>query len=186
MENKVKKLKKKYGRKTKRTNKTMIVLFAMLTIGTIAVTSARYVYKAVHEHYISSKDFFFSSDKLSEEGMEYEITNNWSGAESFTIEVNMSSKRNDMATTATDITYNISATCSSNITYTLSKISGTIIGTDNHGVNEDSFSVIVNPANGTALSNGETAWVQVVATSSSPYSQILTGKLVHRIFHMRL
>ena len=178
MENKVKKLKKKYRKKTKRTNKIIMLFVTLLATGAITATSARYVYKAIHEHYISSKDFFFSSDKLSTEGTEYEITNNWSGAESYTIEVNVSSKKNDMATTATDITYDVTATCSPNITYTLSKQSGTIVGTDNNGVNEDSFSVIVNPANGTALGNGETAWVQVVATSTSPYAEVLTGKLI--------
>ena len=178
MENKVKKLKRKYRKRTQTINRKLIIIIILLVVGTIAATSARYVYKAVHEHYIASKDFFFTSDKLSEEGTEYEITNNWSGAENYTITVNVSSKRNDMACTATDIEYRVTATCSNNITYTLSKQTGTIVGTDNHGVNEDSFSIIVSPAGNTALSNGETAWVEVVATSTSPYTEILTGKLI--------
>lgn len=167
-------------KKRKRVNLifVFIILILVIYLTPKMVTSAKYVYKIMHEHYLFSKDFYFNSDKLSLNHTEYEITNNWSGAETYRITINMSSKRNDMAYTGADIYYQVSYTCSDNIECTLSKNNGIIIGTDNGGVNEDSFSVSVNPKNGNILNNGEVAWVEVTATSTSPYEQTITGKLI--------
>lgn len=156
----------------------LIIFIVVIYITPKIVTSAKYVYKVIHEHYLYSKDFYFNSDKLSLGHTEYEITNNWSGAETYRVTINMSSKRNDMAYTGADIYYQISYTCSDNIECTLSKDSGIIVGTENAGVNEDSFSVSVNPKDGRILNNGETAWVDVVATSTSPYEETISGKLI--------
>lgn len=167
-------------RKSKRTNiiLLLILFFVIVYLTPRFLSAAKYVYNVIHEHYLSSKDFYFKSDKLSINHTEYEITNNWSGAETYTIPVNMSSKENDMSYTESDIEYTITCQCSDNITYTLSKTSGTIVGSLNGGVNEDYFSVDINPANNVALSEGEMAWVEITATSTSPYSQTLTGKLI--------
>ena len=173
-------IKRKNRRRTKRINPIFVlILFVVLIFFTPKfVSTARYVYNIVHEYYLSSKDFYFSSDKLSINHTEYEITNNWSGAETYLITVNMSSKKNDMAFTESDISYNITYTCSENISCSLNKTSSTIIGTGNNGVNEDSFTISINPAGGSALSEGELAWVDIVATSTSPYSQTISGKLI--------
>mgnify|MGYP007102028912 CR=1 FL=1 len=94
-------LRKKTKGKTKSVNIIMllIVFVIVIYIAPKLVSTAKYVYNAIHEHYLSSKDFYFSSDKLSANHTEYEITNNWSGAETYIITVNMSSKQNDMAYT---------------------------------------------------------------------------------------
>ena len=175
-----KRIKRKNKRRTKRINPIFVLLiFVILIFFTPRmVSTAKYVYNIVHEYYLSSKDFYFSSDKLSINHTEYEITNNWSGAETYVITVNMSSKKNDMAFTESDISYNITYTCSENISCSLNKNSSTIIGTGNNGVNEDSFTISINPAGGSALNEGELAWVDIVATSTSPYSQTISGKLI--------
>lgn len=179
MKNK-KKIKRRRARKTKQINIIFIlILFVILVYLTPKfVSTAKYVYNAIHEHYLLSKDFCFKSDKLTTNHSEYEITNNWSGAEPYTITVNMSSKENDMAFTEADITYDITAQKSDNVTCTLSKTSSTIVGTGNNGVNEDYFTVTISPAGGTALREGERAWVDITATSTSPYAQTLQGKLI--------
>ncbi len=176
----MKKNRRKIKRKINFINLTIIlILFTICTfLVPKMVSTAKYVYNVIHEHYLLSKDFYFSSDKLSLNHTEYEITNNWSGAETYIITVNMSSKENDMAFTDADIEYNITYTCSSNIQCSLSKQSSTIVGKKNNGVNEDYFSISINPAGGTALSEGETAWVEITATSTSPYSQTISGKLI--------
>ena len=175
-----KKVKKENKRKVKKLNPIiLLIIFVILIFLTPKfVSTAKYVYNAIYEHYLSSKDFYFSSDKLNINHSEYEITNNWSGAEPYTITVNMSSKRNDMSYTEADIVYNISCTKSDNIQCTLSKNSSTIVGTGNNGVDEDYFTVVINPAGGTALSEGETAWVDITAEAVSPYTQTLSGKLI--------
>ncbi len=160
-------------------NIVLIMIFVVIIyVAPKFISSAKYVYNKVNEHYLSSKDFYFKSDKLSKEGVEYKVTNNWSGAEPYTITINMSSKKNDKAFTESDIDYGITCTCSSNVTYTLSKTTSTIVGSKNHGVNQDSFTVSISPANGNALNEGAEAWVLVKAKSTSPYSLELTGKLI--------
>ena len=63
------------------------------------------MYNVIYEHYLASKDFYFNSDKLNLNHTEYKITNNWSGAETYIVTVNMSSKKNDKAVKDADITY---------------------------------------------------------------------------------
>ena len=175
-----KNLKKKLKNRVRSINMiiVLIVLLIVAFFSPIFISSARYIYNAIHDNYISSKDFYFSSDKLNLEHTEYQITNNWSGAETYTITINMSSKKNDMAYTDADIDYVVTYTCSDNIECTFSKLSGTIVGTDNSGVNEDWFKIFVNPKNGRILNNTEIAWVDVTATSVSPYEQSISGKLI--------
>ena len=165
----------------------LLIAFIIVVFFTPAIIStARYVYNAIHDNYVSSKDFYFSSDKLGTDHPEFQITNNWSGAQTYTIPINMTSKRNDMFTTESDIEYTISCECSDNIEYTLSKSRGTILGTihedeNNNGtlsINEDWFDIDIDPKNGRILNNTEIAWIEVTVTSTSPYSQELTGKLI--------
>lgn len=175
-----KEVKKKNIRKVKKINP--IILFIILAVVVFLtpkfISTAKYVYNAIHEHYLSSKDFYFSSDKLSINHTEYEITNNWSGAEPYIITVNMSSKENDMAYTEADINYNISYTCSDNVSCSLDKTESTIVGRDNNGVNEDYFTITLSPSGNSALADGEKAWVDITASSTSPYTQTITGKLI--------
>ncbi len=173
-------------RKRRNRAKANLILCLILFVIVIYITPkffsfARYVYNMAYEHYLVAKDFYFVIDKLSLSHSEYEVTNNWSGAETYQVIVNMSSKRNDLAMTEADITYSITYTCSDNITCTLDKTSSTIVGTGNNGVNEDAFTVNINPANGTALNDGEIAWVDITASSTSPYTQTISGKLVFEV-----
>lgn len=179
-----KNLKRRLTRGTKPLNLiiVLIILLVVVFFTPNIISTAKYVYNVAHENYLASKDFYFKSDKLNIEHSEYQVTNNWSGAETYTITVNMSSKLNDMAFTDADIDYTITVTCSDNIECTKSKNSGTIIG-KNHteileGHNQDSFSISVNPKNGVVLHNTEVAWVDVCAKAVSPYEQEIYGKLI--------
>ena len=40
------------------------------------------------------------------------------------------------------------------------------------------FTIKINPAGGQALANGETTWVEVEVTSTSPYEKTLSGRLI--------
>ena len=175
-----KKIKRKNKRKIKVINLFFVLIIFMIIVFLTPkmVSTAKYVYNVIHEYYLSSKDFYFSSDKLSLNHSEYEITNNWSGAEPYVITVNMSSKENDMAYTEADINYEITYTCSNNIQCTLNKNTGTIVGRGNNGVNEDYFTISITPAGGSALGEGATAWVDITATSTAPYTQSISGKLI--------
>lgn len=173
------------NRKEKRKNrnkKTIIFLLAILCILIFFTGSkrslAKYVYNAVHNYYLSSKGFYFNCDKLTSNYTEYEIENNWSGAESYTITVNMNSKKNDLVFVEPNISYDISLTSSNNIQCTLNKNSGVIIGSADGGINEDYFTITVDPVVGTTLASGQTAWIELTVTATEPYTQVLTGRLI--------
>ena len=189
---------KKEKRKIK-SIKLIIVLLLAIGLMPVFYSGARFVYKAIYEHYVSTKDFSFKSNKLNEEHSEFLETNNWNGTQTYRLIVNMSSKKNDMAYTSSDVAYTISLTSSDNITCTLSKNSGIIRGsghgngngnvignvvgneiingTISEAVNEDYFIVYVNPAQGTSLGSGQRAWVDITATSTSPYEKEIYGKI---------
>ena len=179
--------KRKLKRQIKKRVKTIniiVMLIALLVVAFFSpqiASTARYIYNEIHENILSSKDFYFSSDKLAKEPTEYKLTNNWSGAETYHITVNLSSKKNDMAMTESDITYTVTYTCSNNIECTFSKLSGTVVGHGNSGTNADYFIIDIDPLNGNTLSNTEQAWVNVVVTSTSPYTEVLSGKLIVQV-----
>lgn len=156
----------------------LIVVITILSFLQIKFSMARYIYNSIHNYYLASKGFYFNSDKLSVNGMEVQAESNWSGAETYSITVNLNSKKNDLVFAESDVNYSITFTCSDNIECSLSKLNGTIVGSENGGINEDYFIVKIDPADGNALSSGETAWVSLEATANMPYSQVLTGTLL--------
>lgn len=168
-------------RRRKNNNKIipiLIVLTILAFLVPIMTSLSKYVYNAIHDYYLGTKGFYFNSDKLSSNHSEFEIANNWSGAETYTITINLNSKKNDLVFAETDIDYEIEYTHSDNIECTISKTSGTIIGSANGGINEDYFIITINPAAGTSLPNGATTWVEIEVTSTSPYVATLSGKLM--------
>lgn len=168
-------------RRRKNNNKIipiLIVLTILAFLVPIMTSLSKYVYNAIHDYYLGTKGFYFNSDKLSSNHSEFEIANNWSGAETYTITINLNSKKNDLVFAETDIDYEIKYTHSDNIECTISKTSGTIIGSANGGINEDYFIITINPAAGTSLPNGATTWVEIEVTSTSPYVATLSGKLM--------
>ena len=52
------------------------------------------------------------------------------------------------------------------------------MGTNNGGINEDYFTITIDPANATSLVNGEQVWVDIEVTSTTPYKATLSGKLI--------
>jgi hypothetical protein len=165
-------------RKSNRIIPTLIILVVLAFFVPAMTSLSKYVYHGVQNYYLGTKGFYFNSDKLSSNHSEFEIANNWSGAETYTITVNLNSKKNDLLFTETDIDYTINYTYSDNIDCTISKNSGTIVGTTNGGINEDYFVITIDPKDGTALANGEVTWVEIEVKSTSPYVATLSGKLI--------
>lgn len=168
------------SRKRKNNNRIillLIVLVILIFLAPAMTSLSKYVYNAVHDYYLGTKGFYFNSDKLSSNHSEFEIANNWSGAETYTITINLNSKKNDLVFMESDIEYEISFTHSDNIECSISKTSGTIKGSNSGGINEDYFIITINPANNTSLPNGATTWVDVEVKSTSPYVATLSGKL---------
>ena len=149
--------------------KIIIFLIFFLVFLSFVPTLGRYVGNEIRNYYLSSKNFYFNSDKLKQNGIVYQVEN-WSGVDSYDVTFNMNSYKNNTVYSETDITYDITYTCSSNVTCTITKTEG-VIYSDKH---TDSFTVTITPIK--PLNDDEKAWVEVSTTSTSPYKKALKGK----------
>lgn len=160
-------------RKKKTLRKKMLLILCLILVLLYSLqmvkTFSRYVYNNIKQFYFKSNNFYFNSDKLQESKATYNVEN-WSGVEDYTININMNSLQNNNVFCNSDINYNITYSCSSNIICQLSKTSSTIY-TQN---NIDNFIVTITPQ--TALSTGDTVWVEITATSTYPYEKELSGR----------
>lgn len=97
--------------------KKMFLLFIIVFIFILVVTKvifpatvslSRFVYSAVKGAYLNSREFYFTSNRMSRMGTTYEV-NDWSGTDKDTYEfqVNMYSRKNSLKTSNVDIIYQI-------------------------------------------------------------------------------
>lgn len=152
--------------------KILIILCLIVTVlyGSLFIkTFSIYVYNNIREFFLTSKNFYFYSDKLTLDNAQYKAEN-WSGVEDYTITINMNSMKNNIKRCNSDITYNITATSSDNIACQLSKNSSTIPA----NTNEDNFKVTLTPI--TTLRTGDVVWVNVVAKSTAPYEKEIKAR----------
>lgn len=157
-----------------------------------SITLSRYVYKSIRNYYLTSKEFYFNSDKLSQNIAHFE-SDNWSGVEEYRVTVNMNSRKNISEVSKVDINYNIK------YEYDIYKSDGTKYSDDivdfyitgaeslNPGDtlsrtifqssnNQDSFEFSVKPKATANLQNNDYVYVKITATSTSPYVAELIGE----------
>lgn len=150
--------------------KQIIIMLAILLCATsFVVVFGRYVTNGINNFFLRSKEFYFNSDKLSENKSVFQIEN-WSGVDDYTITVNMNSRKNNIQVASYDISYDIQYTCSDNAICQLSKNSGTI----SKDTNTDFFNLTITP--NTQLETGDKVTVEIEATSTSNYKKTIKGK----------
>ncbi len=149
----------------------LCIIVFLLSIGT---SFSRFVYVEIRDFYLASKNFYFNSDKLDDPIARYQI-DNWSGADSYSITFNMNSYKNNNVYANSDITYEVSYSCSSNVLCDISGDYGTIYAADH----TDSFVITINP--NATFSDGDSVWLEVEATSTSPYTKTLHGRFVIKV-----
>lgn len=157
-----------------RIKQIFILVIILICFFTFVSTLGRYVVNSINNFFVRTKEFYFYSDKLSEKSSYYQI-DNWTGVDNYTITVNMNSRLNNLKAATYDISYDVSYTCSNNITCQLSKTSGTILKASN----TDYFNLIITP--NTTLNVGDTVWVKIVATSTMQYKKTLQATFVLRV-----
>ncbi len=160
-------MKKKKSRKIK---KIHIIIFAIvLIVLSITLSYGRFIYNGLRNYYLSTKSFYFNSDKMSDNESYYQL-DNWSGVEPVTITFNMDSKKNNLIASPDNITYSIEYECSSNVTCVASKETGLIM----NGTNTDSFTITMTP--NINLYEGDFIELEVSASATSPYTKTISGK----------
>ncbi len=151
--------------------KKQIIVLAFITLSllSIIIVFGRYVTNTINNFFVRSREFYFYSDKLSEDNSVYQV-DNWSGVDDYVITINMNSNNNNIEAATYDIGYNISYTCSDNAICQLSKTSGTILA----NTNSDYFNLTITP--NTQLSTGDKVVIEVEVNSTAPYKKTLKGK----------
>lgn len=147
----------------------IIILAILLCTTSFVVVFGRYVTNSINNFFLRSKEFYFNSDKLSENKSVFQIEN-WSGVDDYTITVNMNSRKNNIQVASYDISYDITYTCSDNAICQLSKESGVI----SKDTNTDFFNLTITP--NTQLETGDRVTVEIEATSTSNYKKTIKGK----------
>lgn len=167
-------LKKKFKNFFLKNKKIIIFICILSVLGTIGIAFGRYIYDGVQNFYFATKKFYFDSDKLAQTMANYQL-DNWSGVDDYTININMNSIKNNLVKADTDITYNITFSCSSTIICQTTQNSGTIWAS----TNSDSFNIVVTP--NATFKDGDTVVVFVSATSTSPYKKTISGRFVLKV-----
>lgn len=147
----------------------IIILAILFCVTSFVVVFGRYVTNSINNFYLRSKEFYFNSDKLSENKSVFQIEN-WSGVDDYVITVNMNSRKNNIQAASYDISYDIKYTCSDNVICQLSKNSG-IISKD---TNTDFFNLTIMP--NVQLETGDKVVVEIEATSTSNYTKTIKGQ----------
>lgn len=158
------KMKKTYQKK----QITIIIILIMCLISFVIIFG-RYITNNIEDFFVRSKEFYFESDKLSEDTSYFQVEN-WSGVDSYTITVNMNSRKNNIEVATYDIAYDISYTCSDNVICDLSKTEGIIYAS----TNTDYFNLVVTP--NTSLDTGDKVVVDIEVRSKTNYEQTLKGR----------
>lgn len=157
-------------KKTRKIKKIHIIIFAVILIAlSITLSYGRFIYNGLRNYYLSTKSFYFNSDKMSDNEAYYQL-DNWSGVEPVTITFNMDSKKNNLVASPDNISYDIEYECSTNVTCTASKDTGLIM----NRTNTDSFTITMTP--NTNLYEGDYIELEVSASATSPYTKTISGK----------
>lgn len=163
------KIKKITNTKTYKKKQLLILILILISIFSFVVIFGRYITNDVKDFFVRSKEFYFYSDKLTEDLSVFQI-DNWSGVDDYVITVNMNSRKNNIKAATYAIEYDINYSCSSNAICQISKEHGTISET----TNADSFNLTITP--NTQLETGDKVVVEIEATSTTNYIKTIKGK----------
>lgn len=171
-------------RKSKKRNKFKysIIIFLIVIAITISVFG-RYIYNSAKEAYLSSKQFYFTSDILTVNGAEYSY-NNWDGRGTYPIELELYSYNNKLAKLDYDLNYRV--TCESLSTDKIacavgtadgaSSANGTIYVSQN---NTRKITIFVKPL--VEIGQDETVKLKITASTDVPYRKTLSCKVFIKI-----
>lgn len=164
-------------RKLKLKNKKtifLILIVVLVVITTLGITLSRYIYDGLRNFYLSSKKFYFNSDKLDASTANYQL-DNWSGVDPYTIIINMNSNKNSLVHAEVDIPYDITVSCSNTVTCQSTKSSSII----RSATNTDSFIITITPV--ATFSDGDQVTINVSAAATGPYVKTLSAKFILKI-----
>ena len=149
----------------------ILVLIILIIIISLVVIFGRFVTNSLNNFFLRSGEFYFESDKLSEEGTTLQV-DNWSGVDDYTFTVNINTRKNNIETATYDIPYEIKYSTSDNVICNLSKENGIIYASNN----SDSFTLTITP--NTQLRTGDKVTIDLEVMSTGEYKKTLKGEFI--------
>lgn len=184
----------------------VFILILMLTkvIFPATVSLSKFVYSVVKGAYLNSKEFYFTSNRMTRSGNSVYEVKNWGGTDSYKFTVNMYSSKNSLKNANVDIEYEVVAEVQAykNIGSDKYEKLGEpiILRKDNEGKgsndyinailespksiiskigNQDGFDVTVTPYNYTFKDN-DYIEIKMTANAISPYTDTISG--IYRVY----
>ncbi len=148
-----------------------ILIGVALVLVLLGATYGRYIYNEIKDYYLSTKNFYFNSDKLTTMRPIYQVEN-WSGVDNYQISINLNSYKNNYEVCDSDITYIITYNCSNNVNCSLNKTSGTITT----ATNTDNIVALLSPIGN--LNEGDSAFIEVTAEATAPYTKTISARFI--------
>ena len=147
---------------------SVIVLICLMIFLIISVAFGKYILNIVNNFILETKSFYFNSSVLTMNNKAYSI-NNWDGVNNYTLTIDVNNYKNDDRVTKADISYDISVSCSSNVSCEVNKSNGIIYKSSK----SDTYQITVKSRG--KFSEGEVAVVKTSVTSTSPYTKTLSA-----------
>lgn len=147
---------------------SVIVLICLMIFLIISVAFGKYILNVINNFILETKSFYFNSSVLTMNNKAYSI-NNWDGVNNYTLTIDVNNYKNDDRVTKADISYDISVSCSSNVSCEVNKSNGIIYKSSK----VDTYQITVKSIS--KFSEGEVAVVKTSVTSTSPYTKTLSA-----------
>jgi hypothetical protein len=154
--------------------KGYIVLGIILVFLLTTITFGRYIYNEIRDFYLSSKNFYFNSDKLTTNRAIYQVEN-WSAVDPYTITINLNNSKNNLVHTSSDINYEISYVCSSNVLCSVNSTGGTLYSSEGSSY----FNAVMTPND--IFKVGDEAFIEITVKSTYPYKKTLRGRFILKV-----
>lgn len=154
-----------------RKKQIILVLIILIIIISLVVIFGRFITNSINNFFLRSGEFYFESDKLSEEGTTLQV-DNWSGVDDYIFTININTRKNNIETATYDIPYEVKYSASDNVICNLSKENGIIYASNN----SDSFALTITP--NTQLRTGDKVTIDLEVMSIGEYKKTLKGKFI--------
>lgn len=162
-------MKKVKIRRLNKSQRIIFIVFISLLSLTLVVSFGKYIYNSILDIYFTTKNFYFESTKLKQNGATYAL-DYWNGVDPYQIVIDLSTEKNNALKTQSDVTYRVTYNCSSEITCQTTKTSGTIYAASN----QDSFIFTIDPR-GHEFDDGDSVSATIQAQSQAPYQKTLSA-----------
>ncbi len=150
-------------------HRNIALLITIVLVLPLGYSLAKFVLTEIHEFFFSSKDYYFTSNRLAENNPGFQV-DNWSGVENITVEFALKSQKNDYLLADYDIPYNIVIDCEDDVMCTTNDSPGVIYKDSG---NQKIITITAVPQR--TFREGESTVIAVSATSEAPYVKTISA-----------